>query len=156
MQLRPDHMRLIQESINLDYDGKIQSYYPSTEKFLLCDTNFGFNEGVHDPHKLLLTGFMYCCFENEMTHMTNLWHLINPNFKQTVSLDVIKSTIEDLLYLAIDQRLLMLDEDDENTNGQRMYLEECEKRKEMFVKKICEELQDGDTSSKQITAAKFN
>lgn len=140
MKLRPDHMRLIADAINLDYDGKIQSYYPSDEKYLLTDTDFGFSEGVHDPHKLLLTGFMYCSFENEMTHMTNLWHLINPNFKQTVSLDVIKSTIEDLLYLSIDQRLLMLGDDDEATAGQRIYLEECEKLKQNFLERICKEL----------------
>lgn len=42
MKLRPDHMRLIAEAINLDYDGKIQSYYPSVEKSLFCDPDFGF------------------------------------------------------------------------------------------------------------------
>ena len=26
MKLRPDHMRLISDAINLDYDGKIQNY----------------------------------------------------------------------------------------------------------------------------------
>ena len=120
----------------MDYDGKIQSYHPNDEKYLLCDTDFGFSEGVHDPHKMLLTGFMYCSFENEMNHMTHLWHLINPNFKMDVSLDVIMSTIKDLLYLSIDQRLEMLGDDDELNSGQRIYLEECEKRKEAFLLKI--------------------
>ena len=51
---------------------------------------------------MLLTGFMYCKFSNEMEHMENLWHLINPNFKQRVSLRVIKETLADLLYIAVD------------------------------------------------------
>jgi hypothetical protein len=103
MKLRPDHMRLIAEAINLKYDEKIQSYYPSVEKSLLCDPEFGFKDGEHDPHKMLLTGFMYCEFaKNETAHMDNLWHLINPNFKSTVPIQAIRDTIADLLYIAID------------------------------------------------------
>ena len=103
MKLRPDHMRLISEAINLDYDGKIQNYYPSFEKYLLCDEDFGFKDGENDPHKLLLSGFMYCDFTtNETAHMDNLWHLINPNFKQTVPLEAVREVVKDLLYIAID------------------------------------------------------
>ena len=82
-----DHMKLIAKAINLDYDGTVQNYQPSVEKFLLCDPKFGFSEGVHDPHKLLLTGFMYCAFASSAeNHMQNLWHLINPNFKATIEI----------------------------------------------------------------------
>lgn len=96
-------MRLIQDAINLDYEKKIQSYNPSFEKYLLCDEDFGFKEGEHDPHKLLLIGFMYCAFTvNETAHMDNLWHLINPNFKAEVPIQAIRQTIADLLYIAID------------------------------------------------------
>ena len=46
---------------------------------------------------------MYCDFTTDETaHMDNLWHLINPNFKQTVSLDAIREAVSDLLYIAID------------------------------------------------------
>ena len=45
--------------------------------------------------------------------MDNLWHLINPNFKQTVPLEAVREVVTDLLYIAIDQRLWMLDDDDE-------------------------------------------
>lgn len=53
---------------------------------------------------------MYCKFYNEVDHMENLWHLMNPNFKSSISLDTIMSTVEDLVYIAIDQRIKMLDE----------------------------------------------
>ena len=102
MHLRPDHMRLISPSINLDYDKDILTYNKTEAKELLCDPNFGYVGGVHEPRKLLLTGFMYCSFKNEIDHMDNLWHLINPNFKSKVSLEVIQSTLEDLLYISID------------------------------------------------------
>ena len=49
-----------------------------------------------------MTGFMYCSYKNEVEHMENLWHLINPNFKQEVSMRVIKRVLEDLLYISID------------------------------------------------------
>ena len=44
--------------------------------------------------------------------MENLWHLINPNFKQKVSMRVILATLRDLLYISIDQRLHMLELDE--------------------------------------------
>ena len=137
-------MRLISEHINLDYDKDILSYEKSEAKALLCDPNFGYVGGVHEPRKLLLTGFMYCSFRNEIEHMDNLWHLINPNFKGKVSLDVIQSTLEDLLYIAIDQRLNMLDEENEANTNLRIYLEQCEKFKADFVERIRDELQAGD------------
>ena len=111
----------------------------------MCDEKFGFKDGEHDPHKLLLTGFMYCDFaKNETAHMDNLWHLINPNFKATVSLNAIREAIADLLYIAIDQRLNMLDEDDEGLSKMRQYLEQCEQGKQQFLDHVCETLQDGD------------
>ena len=45
---------------------------------------------------------MYCSFYDEMEHMENLWHLINPNFKQKVSMKTVRSVLEDLLYISID------------------------------------------------------
>lgn len=56
---------------------------------------------------------MYCKFDDELAHMENLWHLINPNFKSKVSLRVLKATLEDLLYIAVDQRLKILNRDDD-------------------------------------------
>ena len=102
MQLRPEHMRLIAPDIGLDYENDILNYRPTLAKYLLCDEKFGYQDGLHEPQKMLLTGFMYCKFSNEMEHMENLWHLINPNFKQRVSLRVIKETLADLLYIAVD------------------------------------------------------
>ena len=57
---------------------------------------------------MLIVGFMYCRYNSLAEHMENLWHLINPNFKASVSMRVIRSTLEDLLYVAIDQRIKML------------------------------------------------
>ncbi len=64
MQLRPEHMRSIESNINLDYEKDILDYYPNDKKALLCDENFGFKDGLHEPQKLLLIGFMYCYFRD--------------------------------------------------------------------------------------------
>ena len=37
MQLRPEHMRSIQNSINLDYEQDILTFTPNDKKALICD-----------------------------------------------------------------------------------------------------------------------
>ena len=81
MQLRPEHMEMIAPSINLDYENDLHNRSKSFARFLMCDPRFGFKDGLHEPQKLLLIGFLYCHYENEEEHLDNLWHLINPNFK---------------------------------------------------------------------------
>ena len=108
MQLRPEHMRLIAPSIGLDYEKDLLCPETTVAKLMFQDKLFGYHSGLHEPSKLLLLGFMYCKYDTVGEHMENLWHLINPNFKPKVSLRVIRSTLEDLLYIAIDQRLTMI------------------------------------------------
>ena len=156
MKLRPDHLRQIADDINLDYDKKILCYEDTTEKFLLCDEMFGYKDGENEPRKLLLTGFVYCNFRNEVKHMEHLWHLMNPNFKTSVPLDTIMDTVDDLVYLAIDQRLDMLDDEDEEAAKQRLYLEQCESAKNDFFEKLRIELTDNDPQVTQIKRAKFD
>lgn len=85
-----------------------------------------------------------------------MWHLINPNFKQKVSMKTVNTVLEDLLYISIDQRLKMLEHNqDESTTGIRIYLEQCESKKANFISKICEECTDGDLGTTHITKAKF-
>ena len=91
------------------------THEPTIAKDLLYDRLFGYNSGMHEPSKLLLVGFMYCKYDILSEHMENLWHLINPNFKMKVSMRVIRNTLEDLLYIAIDQRLGMIMKDDAGT-----------------------------------------
>ena len=102
MQLRPEHMRLIAKAINLNYEEDILAFTSTVPKMMLCDKNFGFKDGLHEPQKMLLIGFLYCKYKSVEDHMENLWHLINPNFRQKVSMRVIKNMLEDLLYVSID------------------------------------------------------
>ena len=61
MKLRPEHMRFIAPSLNFDYDKDVLVSSAWTPvKGLLCDNDFGFDRGKHNPEKLLLLGFMYC------------------------------------------------------------------------------------------------
>mmetsp|Transcript_9688 Transcript_9688/g.11925 ORF Transcript_9688/g.11925 Transcript_9688/m.11925 type:complete len:237 (-) Transcript_9688:111-821(-) len=156
MKLRPDHMRMIQNDINIDYEKDILGLKFNEKKALLCDDEFGFQDGLHEPQKLLLTGFMYCQFENELKHMENLWHLINPNFKSKVSLRVLKATLVDLLYIAVDQRLKILMREEDPDLEQRRYLEQCEDQKPLFIERLLAELKDGDAATTHVTRAKFD
>lgn len=156
MKLRPDHMRMIQKEINIKYEEDILSFKYNDKKALLCDDEFGFQDGLHEPQKLLLIGFMYCKFDNELSHMENLWHLINPNFKSKVSLRVLKATLEDLLYIAIDQRLKQLAHDEDSDPEFRRYLEQCEGVKPAFIARLMQDLSDGDAGTTHVTKGKFD
>jgi len=72
MKLRPEHMKEIGPSINLNYEEDIVNCKNkrSDERFLiLCDKSFGFGEGSHDPQKLLMIGFLYCKFDDPLQHI---------------------------------------------------------------------------------------
>ena len=85
---------------------------------------------------MLLTGFLYCRIADQEKHMENLWHLVNPNFKEQIRIKVLMETIDDLLYVSINQRLSMLqeraeteDEQVEELNGAIDFLESCNDKK---------------------------
>ena len=114
-------------------------------KQILADEDFGYSDGLHEPQKLLLIGFLYCQFKySAEKHKENLWHLINPNFKKTVSMRVVEQTLRDLLYLSIDQRLNIVLNDDDAPENEKSYLEQCEASKESFIECILSELRDED------------
>jgi len=93
----------IADAINLDTKN-LEARYNTEEKFILCDSKFGYNEHHgHDPQKLLLIGFLYCSYEGDAEeHLSNLWYLANPNFQANVSLQKVLSLLEDILYISID------------------------------------------------------
>ena len=49
MHLRPEHMRLIAKDINLKYDEEILVRKYNDTKGLMCDTQFGYKDGLHEP-----------------------------------------------------------------------------------------------------------
>ena len=49
MKLRPEHMKMIAQDINLDYENDILSYKYNDSKGLICDETFGFQAGLHEP-----------------------------------------------------------------------------------------------------------
>jgi hypothetical protein len=71
----------------------------------LKDTNFCFDKGIWDAYKLLLIGLMYCDYINIDEHIYDAWTLLNIKNAHTVSIEQILDFYNDLLYIAIDQRL---------------------------------------------------
>lgn len=51
MKLRPEHMKEIGPSINLDYETEIANNKKHSDpiKIVMCDKNFGYEDGMHDP-----------------------------------------------------------------------------------------------------------
>ena len=88
--------------------------------------------------------------------MENLWHLINPNFKSKVSLRVLKATLEDLLYIAINQRIKQLSRDEDSDPELTRYLESCENAKDKFIERLMKDLSDGDPGTTHVTKGKFD
>ena len=146
---------MLAPSLGIDYENDLLCREMTDAKRLLMDVKFGYSHGLHEPIKLLLLGFMYCKYESLPQHLENLWHLINPNFKSKVSIRVIRSTLEDLLYIAIDQRLEMLRSDQECDPLQKAFLEDCHETKDYCIERTCAKLQENDESVTHVTRARF-
>ena len=63
MQLRPEHMQMISPTLGIDYEKDLLGNQPSDAKRLLQDEKFGYHDGLHEPSKMLLLGFMYCTYD---------------------------------------------------------------------------------------------
>ncbi len=77
----------------------------SEEAVILMDEQFVFKKGMWSPFKLQLIGFLYCQFSDERTHLQDLWLLLNPKLNPSVPRSRIREVFQDLMYVAIDQRL---------------------------------------------------
>ena len=49
----------------------------------------------------------------------------------------------------------MIERSTDDLGDVQRYLDQCQKNKETFVEKVCEECTDGDPSTNSITKAKF-
>ena len=59
--LNKHHLRAISDLIKLDIDALL-SKPDSTVAMIFNDPKFAYNDGLYDPYKLLLIGFLYCSF----------------------------------------------------------------------------------------------
>lgn len=85
-----------------------------------------------------------------------LWRQVNPNFHDTVSIQLLKIILDDLLYIAIDQRLKMLiDSFGKNTKHLKDYLKNVLAAKPDFLNIVVDELSDGDQNKRHVTHSKF-
>lgn len=68
MQLRAKHMQMIAPNIGIDYERDFKTDKITVAKCLLMDEAFGFHDGLHEPTKLLLLGFLYCKYRSLESH----------------------------------------------------------------------------------------
>ena len=85
-----------------------------------------------------------------------LWRQVNPNFHDSVSLRLLKSILDDLLYIAIDQRLKMLvDSFNKRSKHLKDYLKNVLAAKPDFLNIVVDQLSDGDSNRRHVTHSKF-
>jgi hypothetical protein len=95
-----------------------------------------------------------------------LWHLINPKLEETISKATVEQFLRDLAYIAIDMNisksltrinihidlLKMADDNDDHLKKKAIdYLDDANKHKEEFLKKILTGLNDQVTKQELIT-----
>jgi hypothetical protein len=69
------------------------------------DANFTRKGDSILPQKLLIIGYLYCHFSDAEEHANDMWLLINPRLNENITKASVKEFVEDLFYVAVDQRL---------------------------------------------------
>ena len=69
MRMKPEHMRLIAPEININYDKDLLHHVWTEKKGILEDETFCMQDGRYLPDKLLLTGLMYCQYDDPEQHI---------------------------------------------------------------------------------------
>ena len=66
-----------------------------------------------------------------------MWHIINPKLDEEAQPDAVKQFLEDLLYIAIDMNLNILNAGEGDLSSEQKsaknYLEECQGKKDAFL-----------------------
>ena len=101
------------------------------------DKKMFFTNSRHNVPKLIRLGFLLCRHYSPETQVLEMWHIINPKLDDHVTPGQVKTFLEDLLYVAIDMNLNILNanEGDNSAESQKAknYLEECLGKKEAFL-----------------------
>ena len=65
------------------------------------DKDFAYLNGRHCIEKLAFVGWLLCSHWSEETQSRELWHIANPELKETISRDTVKLIVRELMYVAI-------------------------------------------------------
>ena len=130
--LRPEHLEAIADKIGLKQEKlTTKQHLYSEEKVILLDDEYTSKDGNVKTRELLLIGFMYCkkvdTFDDIDDKIQNLWYLVNPNCSTKVPVSHVQLLMRDMLYIAISQRIKVIDEYEDTDNLSEEKLKKIEK-----------------------------
>ena len=73
--------------------------------FAQTDKDYGYAAPNWVPSKLLTIGFLYCIKGDSKDHLTELWHIAQPDGTDKVAKKNVIDVVEGLFYIAVDQRI---------------------------------------------------
>ena len=62
MRLKPEHIKNMSPMLGIDYETEMHGQGITDAKLMLQDKKFAYDNGIYEPTKLLILGFMYCKF----------------------------------------------------------------------------------------------
>lgn len=76
----------------------------SIEALTFRDALFTYHESKSSYHvlELLIIGFLYCSFESEQEHLSELWALINSKPETKATIEQIMDIVSKLFHVSID------------------------------------------------------
>ena len=66
------------------------------------DKDFAYKDGRHDVEKLILIGWLLTSHWSDETQARELWHIINPELRESVSKKEVNQVISQLMYIAVN------------------------------------------------------
>ena len=108
--LKENHIKAISEELKNEKVTQFLLGKSTTDKehLILKEENFIFDKGTYDTYMLLMVGFLYCSYENQEQHVSDLWLLVNHELHAKVNKGKVEHAISDLMHIAIDLRLSKL------------------------------------------------
>lgn len=93
-------MEEIAKQINLDYDDMQKDR--NSAAHLYYKSKFIFDHGNYDAHKLLVLGFLLCKHIDIQKAGDSFWGILNPEIKETVNRDKVRTFLNLVCDVAID------------------------------------------------------
>ena len=107
IDLNDEHMKKIAPEIRLNVQ-EMQQMPSSVFQVVYKDKKMFFVDSRHNVPKLIRLGFLLCRHYSPETQVLELWHIINPKLDDHVTPGQVKAFLDDLLYVAIDMNLNIL------------------------------------------------